>query len=84
MFGLYLSRFSSKHLFDQQEGSLVLASFDNVTINEERDIKLFEFVARGNFGSVWKGKYRKEIVAVKIFTMQDKVTGFEIILIYDF
>jgi hypothetical protein len=40
--------------------------------HQQRDIELVEIKARGRFGAVWKGKYGREMVAVKIFPFQDK------------
>ena len=37
-----------------------------------RDIELLEIKARGRFGAVWKGRFKNEMVAVKIFPLQDK------------
>jgi len=40
--------------------------------HQRRDIELVDIKARGRFGAVWKGKYGREMVAVKIFPFQDK------------
>ncbi|XP_043267796.1 activin receptor type-2A-like [Venturia canescens] len=37
-----------------------------------RPIQLIEIKARGRFGAVWKAQYRNDIVAVKVFPVQDK------------
>ena len=37
-----------------------------------RDIELLEIKARGRFGAVWKGRFKNEMVADKIFPLQDK------------
>ncbi|XP_063226494.1 activin receptor type-2B isoform X2 [Bacillus rossius redtenbacheri] len=37
-----------------------------------RPIQLLEIKARGRFGAVWKAQYKTEMVAVKIFPIQDK------------
>lgn len=37
-----------------------------------RPIHLVEIKARGRFGAVWKAQYKNDIVAVKVFPMQDK------------
>nr|XP_018896083.1 PREDICTED: activin receptor type-2A-like [Bemisia tabaci]XP_018896084.1 PREDICTED: activin receptor type-2A-like [Bemisia tabaci]XP_018896085.1 PREDICTED: activin receptor type-2A-like [Bemisia tabaci] len=37
-----------------------------------RPIELIEMKARGRFGCVWKAQYKTDIVAVKIFSPQDK------------
>lgn len=39
---------------------------------QQRNIELLEIKARGRFGAVWKGRYGREMVAVKIFPLQDK------------
>jgi hypothetical protein len=39
---------------------------------QQRDIELLEIKARGRFGAVWKGKFGTDMVAVKIFPLQDK------------
>ena len=41
-------------------------------MSQLRDIELLEIKARGRFGAVWKGKYKDDMVAVKIFPLQDK------------
>ena len=38
----------------------------------QRNIELMEIKARGRFGAVWKGKFGYDMVAVKIFPLQDK------------
>ncbi|XP_011704500.1 PREDICTED: activin receptor type-2A isoform X2 [Wasmannia auropunctata] len=37
-----------------------------------RPIQLLEIKARGRFGAVWKAQFKNEIVAVKVFPIQDK------------
>jgi len=37
-----------------------------------RPIQLLEIKARGRFGAVWKAQLKNEIVAVKVFPIQDK------------
>lgn len=37
-----------------------------------RPIQLLEIKARGRFGAVWKAQLKTEIVAVKVFPIQDK------------
>ncbi|XP_058804679.1 activin receptor type-2A [Phymastichus coffea] len=37
-----------------------------------RPIQLLEIKARGRFGAVWKAQLRNEVVAVKVFPIQDK------------
>ncbi|XP_012533015.1 activin receptor type-2A [Monomorium pharaonis] len=37
-----------------------------------RPIQLLEIKARGRFGAVWKAQLKNELVAVKVFPMQDK------------
>lgn len=37
-----------------------------------RPIQLLEIKARGRFGAVWKAQYKNDVVAVKVFPMQDK------------
>ncbi|XP_074102731.1 activin A receptor type 2 punt [Cotesia typhae] len=37
-----------------------------------RQIHLVEIKARGRFGAVWKAQFKNDIVAVKVFPMQDK------------
>jgi hypothetical protein len=44
-----------------------LSAFQN---SQLRDIELLEIKARGRFGAVWKGRYKNEMVAVKIFPLQ--------------
>jgi len=41
-----------------------------------RPVELLEIKARGRFGAVWKGQLGKEMVAVKIFPLQDKQSWF--------
>lgn len=41
-----------------------------------RPIQLLEIKARGRFGAVWKGQLGEELVAVKIFPLQDKQSWF--------
>jgi len=41
-----------------------------------RPVELLEIKARGRFGAVWKGKLGTEMVAVKIFPLQDKQSWF--------
>lgn len=38
-----------------------------------RPIQLVEAIAQGQFGTVWKANFLKEIVAVKIFPMQERM-----------
>lgn len=37
-----------------------------------RPIQLVEIKARGRFGAVWKANYKSDVVAVKVFPIQDK------------
>jgi TGF-beta receptor type-1 len=37
-----------------------------------RQIQLVEIVGKGRFGEVWRGQWRGENVAVKIFTSRDE------------
>lgn len=37
-----------------------------------RPIQLIEVKARGRFGAVWKANYKTDVVAVKVFPIQDK------------
>jgi serine/threonine protein kinase len=39
-------------------------------------VELLEIKARGRFGAVWKGQAGKDMVAVKIFPLQDKQSWF--------
>jgi len=39
-----------------------------------RPIQLIEIKARGRFGAVWKAQYKTELVAVKILSIQDKLS----------
>jgi len=41
-----------------------------------RPVQLLEIKARGRFGAVWKGQLAKDMVAVKIFPLQDKQSWF--------
>jgi len=41
-----------------------------------RPVQLLEIKARGRFGAVWKGQLGKDMVAVKIFPLQDKQSWF--------
>ena len=41
-----------------------------------RPVQLLEIKARGRFGAVWKGQLNKDMVAVKIFPLQDKQSWF--------
>merc|ERR1711962_1487353 len=41
-----------------------------------RPVELLEIKARGRFGAVWKGQVGKDMVAVKIFPLQDKQSWF--------
>ena len=52
-----------------ESGALVSDENSN---SQLRDIELLEIKARGRFGAVWKGRFKNEMVAVKIFPLQDK------------
>jgi len=41
-----------------------------------RPVEFLEIKARGRFGAVWKGQVGKDMVAVKIFPLQDKQSWF--------
>jgi len=41
-----------------------------------RPVQLLEIKARGRFGAVWKGQLSNDMVAVKIFPLQDKQSWF--------
>jgi len=41
-------------------------------LTTHRPVQLLEIKARGRFGAVWKGQMGKDMVAVKIFPLQDK------------
>lgn len=43
-------------------------------VMSHRSIQLLEIKARGRFGAVWKAQYKKDIVAVKVFPIQDKLS----------
>ncbi len=54
-------------------GALVANGISATHLNmQQRDIQLIEIKARGRFGAVWKGKFGFDMVAVKIFPLQDK------------
>merc|ERR1719319_317275 len=42
----------------------------------KRPVELLEIKARGRFGAVWRGQAGKDMVAVKIFPLQDKQSWF--------
>ena len=57
----------------EEEGALVGNDISPAHLNmQQRDIQLIEIKARGRFGAVWKGKFGYDMVAVKIFPLQDK------------
>ncbi|CAG2166534.1 unnamed protein product [Oppiella nova] len=47
-----------------------------------RQIQLIEIIGKGRFGEVWKGKWRGEGVAVKIFSSRDERSWFREVEIY--
>ncbi|KAF2368806.1 Protein kinase domain [Trinorchestia longiramus] len=47
-----------------------------------RQIQLLEVVGKGRFGEVWKGRWRGEFVAVKIFSSRDESSWFREVEIY--
>lgn len=47
-----------------------------------RQIQLIEIIGKGRFGEVWKGKWRGESVAVKIFSSRDERSWFREVEIY--
>ncbi|RWS06449.1 TGF-beta receptor type-1-like protein, partial [Dinothrombium tinctorium] len=47
-----------------------------------RQIQLIEIVGKGRFGEVWRGRWRGESVAVKIFSSRDERSWFREVEIY--
>jgi len=47
-----------------------------------RQIQLLEIIGKGRFGEVWKGRWRGESVAVKIFSSRDEQSWFREVEIY--
>ncbi|XP_054168311.1 TGF-beta receptor type-1-like isoform X2 [Oppia nitens] len=47
-----------------------------------RQIQLIEIIGKGRFGEVWKGRWRGESVAVKIFSSRDERSWFREVEIY--
>ncbi|XP_075588747.1 TGF-beta receptor type-1 isoform X3 [Dermatophagoides farinae] len=47
-----------------------------------RQIQLLEIIGKGRFGEVWRGKWRGEWVAVKIFSSRDEQSWFREVEIY--
>ncbi|XP_074600859.1 TGF-beta receptor type-1 babo isoform X2 [Brevipalpus obovatus] len=47
-----------------------------------RQIQLSEMIGKGRFGEVWKGQWRGESVAVKIFSSRDEKSWFREVEIY--
>ena len=57
----------------EEGGALVGNDISPAHLNmQQRDIQLIEIKARGRFGAVWKGRFGYDMVAVKIFPLQDK------------
>lgn len=47
-----------------------------------RQIQLNEIIGKGRFGEVWRGRWRGESVAVKIFSSRDEKSWFREVEIY--
>lgn len=47
-----------------------------------RQIQLVESIGKGRYGEVWKGQWRGESVAVKIFSSRDERSWFREVEIY--
>lgn len=47
-----------------------------------RQIQLIDTIGKGRFGQVWKGRWKGESVAVKIFSSQDEKSWFREVEIY--
>ncbi|KAI7688316.1 TGF-beta receptor type-1 [Sarcoptes scabiei] len=47
-----------------------------------RQIQLLEIIGKGRFGEVWRGRWRGECVAVKIFSSRDEQSWFREVEIY--
>nr|BAV57433.1 activin type-I receptor, Baboon, Isoform A [Procambarus fallax] len=47
-----------------------------------RQIQLIEIIGKGRFGEVWRGRWRGEYVAVKIFSSRDERSWFREVEIY--
>ncbi|KAJ6216861.1 hypothetical protein RDWZM_008018 [Blomia tropicalis] len=47
-----------------------------------RQIQLLEIIGKGRFGEVWRGRWRGESVAVKIFSSRDEQSWFREVEIY--
>ncbi|XP_075588744.1 uncharacterized protein LOC124496771 isoform X1 [Dermatophagoides farinae] len=49
---------------------------------DQDEIQLLEIIGKGRFGEVWRGKWRGEWVAVKIFSSRDEQSWFREVEIY--
>lgn len=47
-----------------------------------RQIQLLDIIGKGRFGEVWKGRWRGECVAVKIFASRDEQSWFRECFVY--
>lgn len=47
-----------------------------------RQVRLVNIIGKGRFGEVWRGAWRGESVAVKIFNSQDEKSWFREVEIY--
>lgn len=47
-----------------------------------RQIQLIEVIGKGRFGEVWRGRWRGEFVAVKIFSSREECSWFREAEIY--